>query len=177
LTDARPEYAEIIVTNIMQSMCGFAVRVDTNEQCYLPSSLVTTRGITTGDSFQARLVPNRREPERTPWFVSGCDLSPSGVTRGEAAQNLLDGDERAALVESIVAEGGTWRPEEVLQELTDRSIEMRQAQVSALLETLHAAGRIARATVKARPNDRPLATWYTMRPDLADFDEFEEDAA
>ena len=63
---------EIFCRNVILSGAAFAIRVDTGEQIFVPSSVVRASGIDDGDTAFAILAPNKHEGDvwakATPWF-------------------------------------------------------------------------------------------------------------
>jgi hypothetical protein len=60
---------EIFCRNIIQTGSAFAIRVDTGEQAFIPSSVVKASNLQEGESVQATVAPNNHRNETTPWFV------------------------------------------------------------------------------------------------------------
>jgi hypothetical protein len=60
---------EIFCRTVISSGAAFALRVDTGEQIFVPSSVVRASGIDDGDTAFAILAPNKHEGDSTtPWF-------------------------------------------------------------------------------------------------------------
>lgn len=61
------DFTDITITNILASGTGFAVRNDDMASVFISSKVAAQVTLNVGDNMRAILVPNHREPERTPW--------------------------------------------------------------------------------------------------------------
>lgn len=64
------EITDIFITHLLDSGSGFAARIDTGEQVFVPASVVRASRANDGDIGNAKLVPNTHpNSSGTPWVA------------------------------------------------------------------------------------------------------------
>jgi len=59
--------SKIIITNILPTGTAFALLADNMESVFVNASVSNFAGLQVGETVDAEIVPNRQQPDRTPW--------------------------------------------------------------------------------------------------------------
>jgi hypothetical protein len=156
------QIAEIYISHILDSGCGFAARTDNGEQCFLPASVIKTSGVVDGDIATAKLIPNTHpNAAATPWVAvhaaraeDGAALSPEPV---RLAQSLSE------RVYNAVCDLGYATTAETAKEVGEDIAITHNA-----LLALFGKGRVAKADIYARP-DQARASFCMWAKDVNHF--------
>ena len=157
--EMQPETVEIVCTNIINTGTAFAVRGDTGEYIFISALVAKRAGLTIGATSKAIIIPNRKNPERTPWAaiqidpIGNPDQPVSLEDRlGAAIENYkpvaMSLDDRIALA-IAEHEGAYHTTEEVATMISVDSI-----MVNSALNRLLKLGRVARAEVRERADQQ-----------------------
>jgi len=138
---------EIYCTGQLEGGTSFAIRADTGESIFISSTIATNGGMHLGSSHLATLIPNAREPERTPWFAVFVEKPTNGVE----IEEVVKGVHEKSPIEIFMADlAGYLTTEEVADEC-DVSVD----HVLMELEKLFSDGRVTRAQVVCRDGKTP----------------------
>jgi hypothetical protein len=69
------ETTDIFISRLLDTASGFAARIDTGEQVFVPATVVRASGAKEGDMGRAKLIPNTHpNGSNTPWVAVFVDL-------------------------------------------------------------------------------------------------------
>lgn len=137
----------IYCTNVLDTNTAFAVRADTGEHVFIPSSVALGAKIQISDTLIAHIVPNAVHPEKTPWFAIRATREGSPVVAPAEKPPFVSIDDKIA--DYIDRQGQYATTAEVA---ADFDIDTTLA--SNALTRLFKQGRVARADVHARPDQQ-----------------------
>lgn len=141
------EHITMFCTNMLDSNTAFGLRADTGEQVFIPANVACRAGIKVGDTLTATIIPNHRQPDKTPWFAVFIDpvgppllpapkLIVSPVSLDDRIFEHIAGNEHAYLTTAEIAEG----------------VSVDTTAASNALNRLFKTGRVARADVHSKPD-------------------------
>ena len=147
----RPNAKTVIYcTGQLEGGTSFAIRADTGESIFVSSTIAINGGMHLGSSHLATLIPNAREPERTPWFAVFVDKPSDDVdntdVRADDAPN--DPPKMSPIEKFMKGFSGYLTTDEVADEC-DMSVEPAKVE----LEKLFLDGKITRAQVSCRDGE------------------------
>lgn len=132
--------AAIHITNVIPSGTGFAVTAD-GQSVFIPKSVAENANIKMGDEVEAKLVANHADPrQRTPYmavYIERHNAMTEAVNKCTTEDILTLLEEGYLSTQEVAAEVG---------------IDSQSA--NAILNNLHAEGRIVKAAVYAKPNQQ-----------------------
>lgn len=152
----------IAVINVLPSGTAFGVN-SRGEGVFIPTSVANAAGVAIGDEVLAQLVPNARNPERTPHMAifiapkSAVPMQPP-IQPEQPPQKKLTEKEVYGVVEDgymTTSEIADW-------------LEVDVTTASNLLNELHKRGLLAKATVFSKP-DQQRASFCLWAKDLSGF--------
>lgn len=79
---------EIYCTKILDTQSGFAVRMDTGEQVFIPGSVTASANLEEHSTRVAVLAPNAVNADKTPWFA--LRIMPANVTETPNETTSID---------------------------------------------------------------------------------------
>lgn len=158
----------IIITNVLPTRTSFGVTDNgAAESVFIPSRVSTVCDLAVGQRVEASLVPNSREPERTPWLAIHISLDGSDISSGREQWELVK-----EKVRGVMSEGGVWTAETMADQLSIKE-EKEKNQVVAALHSLFAHGECAKFQMWRKPDyNKPDCEWFTMFPDNVEVDEW-----
>jgi hypothetical protein len=152
----------IVVTHILPTGTSFGATMDTpSEAIFIPGHVSNPAGLEIGQEVDAVLVPNTREPDRTPWLAVRVVASSSVDTSlCDSVLDLLEG-------------GGEWEAGQVTGHLGAPQEKVREA-----LERLYKSGHCAKYQLWEKSGcDAPAGEWFTCFPGEVEFVTGGEDGA
>ncbi len=149
----------VIVTHILPTGTAFgATTGKPAESVFIPAHLATPAGVVAGEKVEVVLVPNTREPERTPWLAVKLDLLPPAA-RVEEVPSI----ERRAL--STLREGGEWAVGDMAVHL-----DVHADRAADALQTIYNKDLCAKYQLwRKRSDTEPSDEWFTCYPDEIEF--------
>jgi len=155
---------QIYCTGQLEGGTSFAIREDTGESVYIPAAVASRANVHIGSGHMAILIPNAREPDRTPWFAVFVDPA-----EAEPAVDIHPPeDELLVQVERLLLRTrGYFTTEEVAD-----ACDVDPVEAQAKLDNLFSGGHIRRAVVQKVPNgDVELTLWAMNVSDFLAEDE------
>lgn len=143
------ENITVFCTNMLDSNTAFGMRADNGEQVFIPANVASRAGIKVGDTLTATIIPNHRQPDKTPWFAVFID--PVGPPLPSAPKPLAEPaslDDR--IVEAIVTHDSAYH---TTAEVADMVV-VDTTTASNALNRLFKQGRLARADVYNKPDQQ-----------------------
>ena len=151
------QLADIYICNRLDSGCGFAARLDTGEQVFIPASVIKASSAAEGTIATAKLIPNTHPNNAaTPWVAVYVGNTATAHKTPTAVEE--DADTFEAVVEL-----GYASTLEIASE-----IEADVTQVHASLMRLFTSGKVAKAEVYARGQQNRVA-FYIWATDAEHF--------
>jgi hypothetical protein len=152
---------KITITHRLPSGTTFAVTTEGHaESVFVAGRIADPLNAMIGGVYDAMLVPNPRDTERTPWQV--LSMKP-----------LSGGPTPLGLVANVLTRGGVWTPEQVNSELGWHDVGV----VRGHLLTLFNEGGCSKFELRTSPSTtNPTKEWFTCSPHRADVDEWEDRA-
>ena len=155
----QPENVTIFCTNILDTGTAFGMRGDTGEQIFIPAMVAKRVGIKIGNKSQATIIPNHQHGERTPWYAIQVDPiqdpdAPETLEDklGKAIENYrpvaMSLDDRIA--RAIAEHEGAYHTTAEVATM----VSVDTIMVSSALNRLFVHGRVARAEVHARADQK-----------------------
>lgn len=134
------DLTEIIISNILPTLTGFAVVADNmHESVFIPSRIMHDANLRPGDRVSAMLVPNPTRPDKTPWLA---------VSLASDRAPVSPRDTLAAFILGNLQADGRAFVEEIAEDLN-----MSDAVVAAKLAEMVADGRVVRLVCYDLPGD------------------------
>lgn len=166
---------KIVITNQLQTMSSFAVRMDgVDGAVFIPARIAEEHGLSVGDSIEAMLVPNSTQADRTPWLAVRVDAAepPIEETPGISVADKVRGTMR---------DGGVWTQASMFNHLfpNGERTEMQEEYnaVSAAFRAMFNKGECAKFQLwRTAKQSKPGREWFTCYPDSADVDEWTDEA-
>lgn len=159
--------SSITVTGVTTSG-GFATAECDGQGVYISRSAVKRLRLQPGDTYEADLVPNKAQPDKTPWFAMHVIDPQCSVT------NLLPSD----VLEHLLSAGDAWTARDVCEVFLDREpSESDEREMHRLLDTLFLSRRgVAKIMLYSEVGAGGASrTWFTAYPERIDVGEFEDD--
>ena len=128
---------EIYITHVLDTGTAFGVRTSDGSNVFIPAHVMKDGDLSLGALANCRLVPNSKQPERTPWLAVEATLM------GEAPDKVVDD---TPSVYDIVHEGGVWTTNRVYQELYEGAVDTKCDEYKAVsneLYRLHKVGELS----------------------------------
>ena len=155
------EITNIFITHLLDSGCGFAARIDTGEQVFVPASVVRASKANDGDIGSAKLIPNTHPNNAgTPWVAVFVAVQPQDEPAPAPVRPEPTLDDR---VFDAVCGLGYATTSEVAKE-----VKADIALTHNALLRLFGKGRMAKADVYARP-DQERASFCMWAEDVTHF--------
>jgi hypothetical protein len=157
------EITDIFISRLLDTNSGFAARIDTGDQVFVPATVVRASGAKEGDMGRAKLIPNTHPgSSNTPWvavFVElHDDFTPAAAS--EPVRPELALDDR---VHEAVCDLGYATTSEIAKEVnTDVAL------THNALSRLFSKGRVVKADVYAR-HDQDRASFCMWAKDVTHF--------
>ena len=157
------EITDIFISRLLDTASGFAARIDTGEQVFVPATVVRASGAKEGDMGRAKLIPNTHpNGSNTPWvavFVElHDDFTPAAASEPVRPEPTLDDR-----VHEAVCDLGYATTSELAKE-----VKADTALTHNALSRLFSKGRVVKADVYARP-DQDRASFCMWAKDVAHF--------
>lgn len=144
------EQIEALCTNVLDTKTAFAVRFDTGAQVFIPSTVADRVGLVPGDVVLVTVVPNRMQPERTPWFAIRVDRTDVPKPEPQPEPELeLRGALESQVVEFIAHQSLYATTAEIAEQ-----VGIDTATASNTLNRLFRKGLVARAEVYSKPDQK-----------------------
>jgi hypothetical protein len=159
------QIAEIYISHILDSGCGFAARTDDGEQCFLPASVIKNSGVAEGDIATAKLIPNTHpNAAATPWVAVFASVQPQDKPAHAAAPEPVRPEQTLEdRVHEAVCDMGYATTSEIAKE-----VNADVALTHNALLRLFSKGRMAKADIFARP-DQDRASFCMWAKDVTHF--------
>jgi hypothetical protein len=156
------EITDIFISRLLDTNSGFAARIDTGEQVFIPATVVRASGAKEGDMGRAKLIPNTHpNGSNTPWVAVFVDLhNPAPVPVTEPVRPEPTIDDR--VFEAVCGLGYATTSEIAKEVKADVALTH-----NALLR-LFGKGLMAKADVFARP-DQDRASFCMWARDVTHF--------
>jgi hypothetical protein len=155
------EITNIFITHLLDSGCGFAARIDTGEQVFVPATVVRASKAKEGDIGNAKLIPNTHpNGSNTPWVAVFVAVQPQDEPAPEPVRPEKTLDDR---VHEAVCDLGYATTSELAKE-----VKADTALTHNALSRLFSKGRVVKADVYARP-DQDRASFCMWAKDVAHF--------
>jgi hypothetical protein len=150
----------VIVTHILPTGTAFgATTGKPAESVFIPGHIASPAGVVVGQEVEAMLVPNTREPERTPWLAVKLDLLAPASVQVDDVFSVED------CVLEALREGGEWTVEDMAVHLG-----AGRSAVADALETIYNKDLCAKYQLWRKRSDTELSDeWFTCYPDEVDF--------
>jgi len=149
----------VIITHILPTGTAFGATVGKPaESVFVPGHVASPAGVVVGQEVSAMLLPNTREPDRTPWLAVALEaLTPAGQV--DETSDTYD------RVLETLRDGGEWTDFEMSDHLgADPSV------VSAALEAIYNKDLCAKYQLwRKRSDAEPSDEWFTCFPDEVEF--------
>lgn len=150
------ENITVFCTNMLDSNTAFGMRADNGEQVFIPANVACRAGIKVGDTLTATIIPNHRQPDKTPWFA--VFISPVGEPLPEVPKSAVEPvslDDR--IFAAITKHGAAYH---TTAEVADM-VAVDTTSASNALNRLFKQARLARADVHAKPDQQrpPFCLW------------------
>ena len=153
--------ARLTITSVLANKMAFAIS-DDGESVFIPSKVGAALRLQPCDVIEGQIRLNTVRPDRTPWFCFAAVPV--------ACERLITRSQ----VEDLLKSGGVWTGEEVAGVLLDSSERAVVTAAMAILVQIYNDGLCARFTLFLGPKQGSSRNWFTMFPDDADVDEWEE---
>jgi hypothetical protein len=155
------EITDIFITYLLDSGCGFAARIDTGEQVFVPASVVRASKAKDGDTGNAKLIPNTHpNGSSTPWVAVFVAVQPQDGPAPVPVRPEPTLDDR---VHEAVCDLGYATTSELAKE-----VKADTALTHNALLRLFSKGRVVKADVYARP-DQDRASFCMWAKDVTHF--------
>ena len=153
------ETTDIFITHLLDSGSGFAARIDTGEQVFVPASVVRASKAKDGDIGSAKLIPNTHpNSSGTPWVAVFVAVQPQDEPAPVGSGPTLDDR-----VHEAVCDMGYATTSEIAKE-----VKADVALTHNALLRLFSKGRMAKAEVYARP-EQERASFCMWAKDVTHF--------
>ncbi len=150
----------IIITHILPTGTAFAVTQSRPaESVFVPGKVACDAGIVVGEEVEAILVPNVREPERTPWLAAKINLLSPASAQEDEVFSVED------CVLETLREGGEWTVSDMAGHLGAGIDAVADALETIYNKDLCAKYQLWRKRSDAEPSDE----WFTCYPDDVGF--------
>ena len=170
MTIMIPNKATITVTNQLESMSSFAVRMDgVDGAVFIPAKIATALKLGIGDTVEALLVPNTTQADRTPWLAIRVEPVKAQTSDYPIIERVKD----------VMKEGGVWNQSRMFEELFpngDRATNLDEYNaISAAFRSIFNSGGCSKFQLwRAAGQSKSSREWFTCFPDRADVDEWAE---
>jgi hypothetical protein len=159
------EITNIFITHLLDSGCGFAARIDTGEQVFVPATVVRASKANDGDIGSAKLIPNTHpNGSNTPWVAVFLAVQPQDepapTPAPEPVRPELTLDDR---VHEAFCDLGYATTSELAKE-----VKTDVALTHSALSRLFKAGRVVKADVYAR-HEQERASFCMWAKDVTHF--------
>ena len=153
------EITDIFISRLLDTNSGFAARIDTGEQVFVPATVVRASKAKEGDMGRAKLIPNTHPgSSNTPWVAVFVELHDDFTP--EPARSTPSFDDR---VHEAVHELGYATTSEIAKEVNADTTLTHNA-----LSRLFKAGHVVKADVYARA-DQDRASFCMWAEDVTHF--------
>lgn len=139
------ENVTVLCTNMLETNTAFGFRADTGEQVFIPANVAERACIKIGDTLNVTVIPNFKQPEKTPWFA--IFVSPAGEPSGDVPKAASVDDRISA---AISTHEGAYHTTAEIAEL----VFVDTTTASNALNRLFKQGRVARADVYGKPDQQ-----------------------
>ena len=129
--------SEIMIINRLETNTAFAATVDGNQSVFIPAKVAYSLDIQIGQRYNAILIENTTQPEKTPWMAIR-------IIRIDPSQQTQLQDDLARMILDDLSVGGRASVEDVAE-----SINYPIVSVIAKMQEMARSGMIKRKTFYA----------------------------